>query len=262
MTVSSIAYGVAVYGSACILSVYGAPVVVWLSGSGEGAVRSVGNIAIIAKKCICCESEEELERAKEDLIRNWQLLKGCGIMGGVSLIPVIGTYYGWKYIYKETRKHEMIQSALERSRNNQSKQSQDMFELLMTDDVNSDQLKEKHIANIPSKKFVSVEQLDDQARQLDNTLIRTYIVYTATHYTAKKVIVGSCFGVRYGIKAAKYGCQKTKEIFGYLFKRKLLRRAMIYTATKVVEGGKFCAEVINQEVQCTLGYADQKSWRN
>ncbi|MCB1134760.1 MAG: hypothetical protein KDK78_00715 [Chlamydiia bacterium] len=225
-------------GAVGMAGLYSSPIILWGAGAAEGTVRAVGHSALTALSIAVLQrkwAQHQWEEAKS----NGRIACGCGILAGLSCIPLIGTGYGIAYFVDEVGKYNRAKTAVARAQKRAGEEECSQ----LTAPMLQGELSEQRLQDLFSKAQrieqcrprVYQEDFTTGDRELKGTLIHRNYLYTAGYYSVK------------GVGDAINGILSN----GYV------KRAFKYVWHRSVDGVRFTANTVADELFYTLDLCQQ-----
>ena len=228
--------------------IFGIPFVIWGAGAAEGIVRTTIECSkVIFKKALRQPAEENVEKLKKEYL----ITKGCLVLTGMSCIPLIiktvpyvrpiftlpAYYITGKTFYEiseQTSNYNRFKYAVEQAeRHIITEEATGLADRVceLNNDEELDALTATLLQQLQKGVTVTQDDLDNNARQLQWTLIYRNWSYTAAYFTIEKTYTTT-------VNAANAAVQLAKHIF----KSGLVKRALKFT---VIETVKECQDVFS-----------------
>ncbi len=228
---------VAKYTGAVVVGIsYVPPIIFFGTGTVEQAIQTAFNgLAWSAQRVI--QGQPEGDARWEQVKNSAQVTKGCFILTGVSLVPILGSFRGWEYFFKEVDKYNSkwwaYHTAQQRHERNQGA---DLIAVAKERVLTEEELEAElsgAIGELQHDGGVRFELRDLTAHEqaLSDTLIGRNYSFTAGYYGTYYTYKGVEWGVQSGWKATCWTVGKLRELLsaGYV------KRAVKFTVMAVAK---------------------------
>lgn len=229
---------------------YAAPIAIWGLGAAEGAIRSAlhGVAAAFTK---IARQDNLASKQVEHCAKNGLISLSCLSFTAISVIPLLGTGFGYYYIskqesnYREIKKAylETYSEALEQQKEtNLNEALNEIDESKEIDHQFLDKVSQKLIKQ-PSSVSINSARLDERKSQLDASLIHHYYGYSAAYVFFETTSV-----VTYKISI------RVKRLALNLFNNGLIRKLVNQVVTAIFKEVEQCQE----SVDIYIGYSHRR----
>lgn len=196
------------------LIIYSAPIVIWGLGAAEGAVRTAFN----GIASVFARHGNIPEKAQTHWIqcqRDAGITRSCAAITAVSLVPVLGTGFGYWEFNNQCKNYSKIKGALEKIKQGQYLETMDhvLLQLDKTPEVTEDALNHlyQELANPSTQRDVSQANLN-----LPASLIYNYYGYSIVYFALDKTSA-----------SIQFTAGKVKQIIVYLSRNNIIKKVAI-----------------------------------
>lgn len=169
--------------------------IVWVAGALEGVIRTTAHAAATVFSYLS-GNKQTAEKQYTELKRSFNITRGTTALAAVSTIPVVGSYYGNKFLVQQCTQYAKINHALNRAKQTVvlKRLDHEMTALNTKDNISEDDI--KAIFSVVNRPVKDVNDLLDKDRQLKGSLVRYFFVYKATYTACEYTCIGIAKGVR------------------------------------------------------------------